>query len=735
MIRILHRWPGLILAVLLAVTALSGAVLAVFPPLEAVGSPQAAADLSVATLATRVQAVHPGLEQIRRAPSGRITAWWFDGGRPGSAVIDPATGEDIASADPDPLQRGLTKLHRSLFLGDGGRLVVAAGALAMLILSVSGAGLVARRTGGWRRWFIRLRGPVAGRLHTEIARVAVLGLALSSITAMWMAAETFELIAIEPARVAVPTEASGRAGMPLAEIPILADTPVAALRDLNFPAAGDATDVFTLKVDQGIARIDQGTGALLDWAPRSGWERVSEAVHALHTGEGAAWLGSLLGLTALVVPVLGVTGGIVWIAAWRARPRLAGNVRAAKADTVVLVGSEGGSTWGFAGTLQAALRSAGYAVHIGPMTGFDPARFPCAQRFVVLAATYGDGDAPASANGFLQDLAMMRAAPAAPLAVLGFGDRSFGAYCAFAEAVERAARDKGWAALLPFDTIDRQSPQAFGVWGRSLGRALGIELTLDHQPPVPPTARLMLISRRDYGAETESAASILRFAVPPVSIGQRLTGRGFARFEAGDLIGIVPDGTAVPRLYSLASGATDGFVEIVVRKHRGGVCSSQLMALRPGQSVDAFLRRNPGFHAGRGSAPLILIGAGTGIGPLAGFIRANTKHRPMQLYFGLRHPDTDFFYADELLVWQAGGQLGRLVTALSRGARPQHVQDALRAEPAEVTRAIARGGRIMVCGGREMARGVRTALADILAPRGLTPAILKSEGRYLEDVY
>ena len=122
MMRILHRWPGLILAVLLFVTAASGAALSVFPALEAARSPQAADTMTVAELAQRVQASHPGLEQIKRSPSGQISAWWFDGSQPGSAVVDPATGRDVASADPDPLRRWLTTLHRSLFLGDGGRI-------------------------------------------------------------------------------------------------------------------------------------------------------------------------------------------------------------------------------------------------------------------------------------------------------------------------------------------------------------------------------------------------------------------------------------------------------------------------------------------------------------------------------------------------------------------------------------------------------------------------------------
>ena len=62
----------------------------------------------------------------------------------------------------------------------------------------------------------------------------------------------------------------------------------------------------------------------------------------------------------------------------------------------------------------------------------------------------------------------------------------------------------------------------------------------------------------------------------------------------------MPEGSPVPRLYSLASARSDGFVEIVVKKHPGGLCSGQLTELDPGRRVTAFLRRNPGFHPGRG---------------------------------------------------------------------------------------------------------------------------------------
>jgi len=734
-IRTLHRWPGLLALVLVTILSLSGAVLSVFPAVERITAPQAEAGMSVAVLVDGIQAVYPGVEQIRRSPSGRITAYWFDQGAPGAAVIDPATGAGVASADPNQALRWLTNLHRSFFLGDGGRIAMAAGAAAMLVLSLSGAVLVARRAGGWRHWFAPLRGPLAGRLHVEIARIAVIGLVLSSTTALWMTASTFDLLPDGGAATVFPADVSGEIGFTLDQMPTLRQTPVADLRELSFPYPGDATDMFTLKTDRGTGYLDQGTGALVAWADLTGWERASETIYMLHTGQGAATLGLVLGMMALGVPAMGVTGVLIWLAGRRGRPRIRGNQPAGRAETIILVGSEGGSTWGFAATLHAALTAAGQGVHVGPMSGFAPERYVRADRIILLAATYGDGAAPTSAKGFLDRLSALERAPDMPLAVLGFGDRSFPAYCAFAEAVAAAAQAKGWPELLPPDTIDRQSPQDFARWGRALGEALGIPFELSHQPVLPKTDTLTLVSRRDYGAEVHAPTAILRFALPRVSPWQRLTGARFAGFQAGDLIGILPQGSALPRLYSLASGRRDGFIEIVVKKHVDGLCSGQLTALEPGDTVTAFLRRNPGFRPGRSRAPLILIGAGTGIGPFAGFVRSNGSRRPIHLFFGMRHADSDFFYGEELPGWQAEGRLTRLVTAVSRRARPHYVQDALRGEASQVTALIRNGAGVMVCGGRDMAAGVAEALAEILAPTGLTPAVLKAEGRYVEDVY
>lgn len=706
MSRPLHRLAGLTLGLFLTATALSGAVLSVFPLLERGSLPMTAGQL-VAT----VTKANPGVEEIAVSAGGKVTAYTADA----TLVVDPATGAGVVAGAPNALMTWAENFHRSMLAGDYGRYAVAALALVMLGLALTGLMLLARRSGGWRGVLAAQKGTGWARAHAEVARAVVLGLVLSSVTGLWLTASTFDLLPTADSP-AFPDTVSGQTGAVLA-----LDFPAAQLRDLTFPR--DAQDVYTLTTTEGSGYIDQGTGATLTWVAPTWADRVTALAQKLHTGQGAAFLGLILGLTALATPFLAVTGALM--GGLRRRRSF---TAIAKAETVILVGSEGGATWGFAQSLARELAAHGDKPHLGALSDFAPETWGAAKRVLILTSTYGDGEAPSGAGDVLARIAALPRAPQVPLAVLGFGDRSFPRFCAFAEDLAAAAEAKGWPRLAPLGTVDRGSAQDFARWGREIGAALGHALTLSHQVALPRSHRLRLISRRDYGAEIQAPAAILRFTAPKRTLWERMRAQGF---QPGDLLGVIPEGDPLPRFYSLASGTKEGFVEICIRRHEGGLCSGQLHALRPGDEIEAFLRPNPAFHGG--SAPLILIGAGTGIGPLAGMIRR--ARRPAMLFFGMRHAGSDYYYQEDLAQWQAEGRLSGLHLAFSRGTRPHYVQDALRLQAEALREAVAKGARIMVCGGREMGAGVRVTLGEILAPLGLSPETLAKEGRYAEDVY
>ena len=732
---------GLLVAVLAVVLAISGAILSLDPALERWGSTVPAnGQVSVATLAGRVAQHYPGVEQIQRSPSGAVIVYYSRNGQTGVDRVDPQTGKGIAPHVASPFSRWMKGLHRSWFLDTPGRAASGLIALAMLVLSVSGAVLMVRRVGGWRHLLDPLRGNFVQRWHTQVARVVVVGLVLSALTGMYMSAANFSLVPDgQQDEPDFPTQVAGGPAAPITGLTALVATDLNNLRELVYPSPGDAAGVYSLTTDQGEGYVDPGNGALLSYQPYSGFRQTHELINKLHTGEGLWWLGLLLGLCALSVPLLSATGALTWWQRRQSMPRIVGNSTANAADTIILVGSESSSTWGFANTLHEALRKTGLQVHTAAMNQLAT-QYPNAVRLFILTATYGDGDAPSSANQFLTRLDKIKTPSKTGFAVLGFGDRQFPQFCKFAYDVEAALLSKGWTRLLEIDTIDRQSGQAFTRWGNAVGQLIGNDLELAHTPKRPRTEAFALIKREDYGEAVQAPTSILRFAaVPSQGFRGRVMGwlgaNGLPNFEVGDLLGVVPPSSAVPRFYSLASRSSDGFLEICVRKLSGGLCSEFLHGLQIGGRMDAFIQLHPDFRPAAGKAPVILIGSGTGIGPLAGFIRNNTGKHPMFLYWGGRDPSSDFLYKPELDAYLADGRLTGLHAAFSRVENGAYVQDRVLADAMQLRQLLEQEGQVLVCGSRAMAKNIAQALDEILAPLKLSVATLKAKGRYREDVF
>ena len=729
MLRSLHSIPGLLAALLVMLLALSGATLALNPALERLQAPAAAADINVAQLAGRVAGQLSEVEQLRRTPSGTLIVYHREHGQTLASRVDPQTGAVLAPYTPSAFARWLKELHRSLFLDTPGHIVAALGALAMLLLSTSGAVLLARRAGGWGKLLRPLRGSFSQRWHAEVGRLTILGLLLSALSGLYLSAGTLGLIADDgQGQPPLPPPISAGPALPVASLAALQAVNLNDLRELVYPDPDSPQDLFSLHTRSGQGYVDPANGALLAFQPESGMQQLSGFIYQLHTGEGLWWLGLLLGLGALGVPLMSLTGLWLWWRRRRGAVAIDDNCPADAADCVILVGSESNSTWGFARTLQQALAAAGRKVHSAPMNQLR-SDYPKARQLLILTATHGDGDAPTSASDFLARLQQQPLAPDLKYAVLGFGDRQFPRFCGFAEQVHKALSASGAQCLLPQENIHRQSPQEFRRWGQALGQALGLPLDLQHQALALPCHEWQLVESVAYGDQVQAPTRILRFKAADGS-GQQLP-----EFQAGDLVGILPPGTTQPRFYSLASSRTDGVLEICVRKHPGGLCSGFLHELQTGARIAGFIQPNPQFRPAQGTQPVILIGAGTGIGPLAGFIRGNRSRQPMHLYWGGRHPASDFLYEPELKGYLADRRLTALRAAFSQVQERGYVQDRLLADALALRRLVEKGAQVLVCGSRDMAKGVMLALDEVLAPLNLSVLTLKAQGRYREDVY
>lgn len=141
-----------------------------------------------------------------------------------------------------------------------------------------------------------------------------------------------------------------------------------------------------------------------------------------------------------------------------------------------------------------------------------------------------------------------------------------------------------------------------------------------------------------------------------------------------------------------------------------GVASTYLARQEPGDRVRCFMRpTNVNFHLPNDhKTPIIMICAGTGIAPMRGFLeeRATIKAArnqdlgPALLYFGCRHHEKDYIYADELKKWEQEGvvSLRPCFSKVGPEGHPKYVPDRMWSERDEIAELFKGGAKIFVCG-------------------------------------
>ncbi|WP_330250604.1 bifunctional nitrate reductase/sulfite reductase flavoprotein subunit alpha [Nocardia sp. NBC_00565] len=182
---------------------------------------------------------------------------------------------------------------------------------------------------------------------------------------------------------------------------------------------------------------------------------------------------------------------------------------------------------------------------------------------------------------------------------------------------------------------------------------------------------------------------------------------------------------------------------------RGGVCSTFLADRADADEVPIFLQRAPHFRPPLDpTAPMIMVGPGTGIAPFRGFLqerRALGCTGRNWLLFGEQHAAQNFYYRAELEDMFRSGFLTRLDLAFSRDQRERiYVQHRMIEHGAELWSWLRDGAHIYVCGdAARMAKDVDDTLLAIARIHGKLDEDgalafkkqLVAEKRYVRDVY
>jgi len=213
----------------------------------------------------------------------------------------------------------------------------------------------------------------------------------------------------------------------------------------------------------------------------------------------------------------------------------------------------------------------------------------------------------------------------------------------------------------------------------------------------------------------------------------------------------------LPRSYSIASSpdANPDEAHLTValvdyekfsRRHWGA--ASNFLASETEQ-VPVFVESNDNFRLPEDTdAPIIMIGAGTGVAPYRAFIEQRREHGHTGdnwLVFGERNFASDFLYQLEWLRYRKAGILTRLDVAFSRDqVEKVYVQDRLLENAQQIYTWLERGAHVYVCGdATRMAGDVHAALLKLIQQQsgGNEESAaeyllaLKQARRYQRDVY
>ena len=541
----------------------------------------------------------------------------------------------------------------------------------------------------------------------------------------------------------------------------------------------------------------------------------------------------------------------------------------------VLYASQSGTAEGLARKLAKELKAQGHVPALSTLVGYTPAALAAEKFAVLIASTYGEGEAPDGVQPFYEGLCLEHFPRYEKLqyAVLALGDRHYEHFCKFGIDLDTKLASLGanricdrfesdvdvdepfaqWKAALlprlqetgngykPFEPVStpvaatpkpasvmmftRDNPAfasivdkrqlthndsgkatlhlAFSIEGTGMqyeaGDACGVipknDLNLvaeilqsvgfngNEQVPCGKSGTTTLhdafthhlqITRLTRKIVTEYAklgqcARLLDLLAPEYQarLDSYVYDRGLIDLlqefpnvvhDPAELVAMLPKLT--PRLYSISSSplAHAGQVHTtvaVVRYHahqreRGGVCST-LFADRASVSdrLPIYIQPNKKFRLPKDpSAPVIMIGPGTGIAPFRGFLherRVTGATGRNWLFFGERNASTDYLYRNELEAMQADGHLTHLDTAFSRDQeRRIYVQDRMLEQASMFWSWLEDGASVYVCGdASRMAKDVHAALHTIVAGQGsMSPEAageymhsLKEQHRYHRDVY
>ena len=427
--------------------------------------------------------------------------------------------------------------------------------------------------------------------------------------------------------------------------------------------------------------------------------------------------------------LLSYCGFCSWI--WRSYRAKQQPMSIANHTPLIVWASQSGNAQQLAEQLLQQLSNAGKPAHCLALDQLSHHQLDNSTQIIFIVSTFGEGEAPEHARLFLKKLSVECDLQHLKIHVLGLGDHRYPEFCKFAEQLQTRLIAQGAKLSLPMMTVDNMRASDIAKWQARIAEVLAIKAVQPSQYQ-PAWFNATLLDRQHLNPYSNSPGLYkLRFKTTD------------CEWQAGDTILVHPanDPALSTREYSIASSASSGFLELIVRlnydqQHTPRLCSNWLChRLEINHSIKFSPCSKTNFHAMHNSKPAIFIGAGSGLAGLRGHIAERPQFSQNWLIFGERCPHTDKILPEELSQWQRSQRLTYLDYAFSRDPNaPRYVQDILLEQQQRLISWLEQGATIYVCGRLQgMGRSVQETLTQLLGEEQMHS--LQQQGRYRTDLY
>ena len=418
-------------------------------------------------------------------------------------------------------------------------------------------------------------------------------------------------------------------------------------------------------------------------------------------------------------------------------------------DTLIAYASQSGSAMSLAKRFK---KSITHTTDVRCLSSVNPSLLSRYNEVLIIASTYGEGQPPEKVKSFVRKLNEFEGyAEPVNYSILALGDTHYPHFCAFGHQLEQLLSSKGAKSLFNLVEVDKLDIKAINTWWQGLTNKLNwqadkikqttTQLQVIENQCVNPSQNQRLANRIKFEKKQfEYKPGDLLEVLPKRSIAQsrnllvsldlnpqeevvinnelhnqelitleqamtQLEWHGEQAESAQQLVDALPP--MATRVYSIASSPAQAHIEIFVRRYQRpdgnlGVASNYLCDLSPEHMVNASIRTHSNFHLPKLYVPLILIGAGTGIAPLIGFLRhrASTANAEQHwLFFGEQHRTSDFYYQDEIEQMRLENILTNLNLAWSRDENGGYIGEQIEQHSEELLMWINElNAHIYICG-------------------------------------